>query len=99
MAFNNYLYHVFIHDASGITELESYGFTMGKVSTDGNLVVCDKQDDVEETITDEPSKPAYVVEDMTNWPHLSNEEAIQLVTYEATEQGGSDGYSFNTKGV
>ena len=87
----NYIYHLFIHDNPGMTDMASLGFVSSNISTDGNLCICDKGDSTEEVIDIEPTKPSYVVESMTNWPHLTHTEAHQLIKYEATTEGGSDG--------
>jgi hypothetical protein len=95
MTYNNFIYTVFKTDETSITERDSQGFTGGNFSTDGNLVVGDKCVDGNCTCTDVPTKPTYVVEAMSNWPHLSHQEALALVHYEATSDGASDGWFFS----
>lgn len=96
---NLFMYHVFKTNAASIAELESQGFCAKVLSTDGLLTVVDKQDTEAVTITDVPTKPSYVLEEMPNWPCLSHAEARQLASYQATTQGASDGWFYSDKGI
>ncbi|GAG26386.1 unnamed protein product [marine sediment metagenome] len=94
MAGNGYVYTVY--KVSESAEVASEGFMINEVSTDGLLVVVDKCSAVEPTVTSAPSKPSYVT-GMSNWPHLSHSEARQLIDYQATTGGGSNGWSNPSK--
>jgi len=72
----------------------SEGFSGGNFSTDGSLVVGDKGDSLDCECIDHPVKPSYVTESMPNFPHLTHEEALQLVGYQAGSQGASDGWTW-----
>ena len=40
-----------------------------------------------------PAKPAYIVEPFPNWPDLDDDEARQLIAYQASALGASDGWT------
>ena len=94
---NTYTYTVWETDATSQSEMAAEGYTGGNTSTDGNLIIVDKCDNDEPTQTTVPSKPVYVVEAMPNWPYLTFTEAHQLIAYEATSDGASDGWYYSSK--
>jgi len=95
MAHSSYTYTVWATDSTSLDEKDTAGYPVGKISTDGNLVIAHNQCTSEPTQTTVPTKPSYVTESMPNWPYLSLTEANQLVSYMATTIGASDGFSHN----
>jgi len=92
MSHNDYIYTVYGTDSTSLSERAASGFIGGKYSSDGNLVVGDKQDQNQPAITTTPTKPAYFIETVANWPYLSHEEAELMLAYEVSTRGASDGY-------
>jgi len=96
---NGYTYTVYATDATSLEEIATAGYPQGKTSTDGSLIIVDNQCNSEPTQTTVPTKPAYVVETMSNWPYINHTEARQLFAYQATSNGASDGYYYNNVGA
>jgi|TARA_Y100000310_G_scaffold311768_2_gene358364 hypothetical protein len=94
---NSYTYTVYAMDATSVSECASAGFPSGHKATNTNLVIVDRKDNAIPVQTTVPTKPSYVVESMSNWPYLTHTEALQLISYEATTSGGSDGWFYNKK--
>ena len=95
MARNGYTYTVFATDATSVTERSTASYPRGKTSSDGTLILGDKRDDSEPTMTTTPTKPSYFIETVGNWPYLTHEEAEQLHAYQVSVKGASDGFSEN----
>jgi len=94
---NDYTYTVWCTDATSNAEAVAAGYSETNFSTDGLLCIADKCDNSEPTQTTVPTKPTYVVEEMPNFPYLSYTEARQLIAYEATSDGASDGWYYNNR--
>jgi len=94
MVYNNFSYTVFGVAQFGIRA--GLGFTGGNFSTDGLYVVGDRGETGHcEECDDALVKPSYIpAEKFPNWPHLSHQEARELIAYPATSQGASDGWIY-----
>ena len=91
-----FIYTVFSDSEMCKNEMESQGLSApyGNWSADGKLCVVDLADSNGAVCTMSPSKPSYATETFPNWPKLSWEEARQLISHEASSEGGSDGWHF-----
>jgi len=92
---NNYIYPVWSTDATSVTERAEAGYVGGKRSSDGTMIMGDKQDQDEPTMTNPPAKPSYFVETVANWPYLTHTEAILFKSYMVVIVGDSLGYAHN----
>lgn len=71
----------------GFKDIE--GKSDGNYSDDGSLVVGGLGNTKRFNMIDPPDKPAYVIEQMPNWPRLTHAEAETLVHY--VEYSGYEG--------
>ncbi len=94
MGYNNYVYTVIKAGATSEAFKTDNGYPPSRKSTDETIEIVDKQDQVKLTLTKEltPEKPLYVLEDFPEWPYLSHQEALTLVSYQASAKGESDGF-------
>jgi len=83
----NYIYTVIKYDPSVRAQADAFmseeGFPAGNQNDDGTMIIVDKSDDVKRTVPSEliTTKPAYVVEEMSDWPYLTHAEAKALIAY------------------
>lgn len=90
---NSYVYTVY--KVSESAEIASEGFDIRNKSTDGLLTIVDKRSESNPTITDPPVRPGYAsAEDFPDWSNMTLAKARQLIAYQATTDGGSDGWWF-----
>jgi hypothetical protein len=92
---NDYVYLVCGTDTHCIEDLEANGYKLTNCSTDGTLTVVDKKDHEECQMTHTVTKPSYVVEEFPNFPYLTQAEAKQLISYQASAEGASDGWTYS----
>lgn len=88
------------NDQTSIDEAEAQGYCGMNVSTDGSLIIMYHSDahlDIDPLLTTKPSLPNYVVETIPNPQHMTKTQAQQIIAYEATSDGASDGWWFNLK--
>ena len=89
--YEEYRYAAFKTTMGSLTSRAAQGFTGGNFSADGTMVVGDlgSKTNAVVSVAHTPDKPAYVVEEMPDWPYLSWLEANTLVHYsEYAEHGG-----------
>ena len=86
---------VYFHDSNLCQYLIDNGIKGSNVSADRMLILLPSL--VAYIPEEVPSKPSYVVEAFPNWPNLSNEESKQLLAYQASDFGLSDGFSVQIK--
>lgn len=99
--FNDYPYAVAKVNPNGKALFAGIGMPEGAVSEDGNLMIMDDRDNYTPASMREiippglvPNKPSYVTQEMPNWPVLTHEEALQLVSYVAPGESSSEGWYF-----
>lgn len=84
-----------VYKVSESAEIASEGFDIKNKSTDGLLVIVDKNSDSNPTVTDAPTRPSYAsAEDFPDWPNMTLAKAKQLIDYLATSDGASDGWYY-----
>lgn len=83
---------VYFFEPKIINYAEKNSIPLINISSDRTLVLLptDATNDFSESFT--PSKPSYVSESFSSWPVLSPTESKQLLSYEASDFGSSDGY-------
>jgi len=77
-------------------DIEALGYFTGSVSTDGKIMVIDKEDGTQASdigYTPQSAAPSYAAALAPNYPDMTHAEAKAFTQSKASSVGASDGFS------